>query len=154
MASTSIFCLLTYIVHLWLFLLLISFLSFFQYIYIYIYISIRCNQLTFVPYELAFCTKLKSLTLCHNRISTVHQILEPLYNLNELNLSQNRLNADHLSSSHFPVSLTSINLSGNSLSTLPANIHKMVNLTSLNLEGNRFRFEMVMLYLDSVSKRN
>ena len=51
----------------------------------------RCNNLNWVPIELNTCKKLKKLSLNHNRLTAIDNLLEWLVDLEELNISQNKI---------------------------------------------------------------
>lgn len=88
-------------------------------------------MLTYLPHELGECVKLKKLSLNHNRITGVQNILENMQELDELNLSQNKIEFI----SGLPESLTILNLSGNKIASFPETIKKC-KLVYCNLKDN------------------
>ncbi|KAM0939317.1 putative leucine-rich repeat domain superfamily [Dioscorea sansibarensis] len=100
-------------------------------------LSVNSNKLIFLPFSTSHLTGLQHLDVHLNCLRSLSDDLENLINLKTLNISQNFHFLHSLPDSiGLLTSLTELNISYNSITTLPNSFACLTNLTKFMAEGN------------------
>ncbi len=100
-------------------------------------LNLSNNQLTSVPKELGNLSKLKTLILSVNNLPSIPKELGNLSKLTHLELHHNRLTSIPKELGNLS-KLTYLNLGGNYLTSIPKELGKLSKLTALSLIVNKF----------------
>lgn len=117
------------------------------------------NNITKITHELDRLTEVVTLDLSTNGLTELNKFLHNTKKLVHLNLAHNRLRK--VSLSYLPVSVSSLDLTGNLLTDIPSDLSHLPSLEHLELEGNpidcscdnivnRNRLLVANVYIDDV----
>ena len=99
-------------------------------------LNLRHNQITEIPKEIQYLTKLQILNLRHNQITEIPKEIQYLTKLQILNLSNNQI-TEIPKEIQYLTQLQQLDLSHNKITKIPQEIQYLTQLQELNLRSNQ-----------------